>query len=304
VTKLSGLIAATFTPMTASGELACGLIPAMVERLIADGVKGLYVCGSTGEGPSMTTAERKQVAAAFVEAAARRIPVVVQVGHNAVAEARDLARHAEEIGADCISAVPPSYYDVTGIKTLAETVAEIANAAPVTPFYYYHIPRFSGLGFDAAEIMEAAAERIPTLAGIKFSHPQIDMLIRCRSLQGGRFATLFGVDEMLLSAWVAGCDGAVGSTYNFMTPQYRQMLSAFEAGRLDEARAQQQQLTGLTRRIVKQHGISGLKATMTLVGCNCGPTRLPLPRMGDLDVEALHHDLAAAGFAGAARKGR
>ena len=55
VTKLSGVIAATFTPMTGQGEVDCGLIPPMVDRLIADGVQGLYVCGSTGEGPSMTT---------------------------------------------------------------------------------------------------------------------------------------------------------------------------------------------------------------------------------------------------------
>jgi len=300
VTKLSGLIAATFTPMTASGALACGQIPAMVERLIGDGVRGLYVCGSTGEGPSMTTDERKRVAVAFVEAAAGRIPVVVQVGHSAVADARELARHAAEIGADCISAVPPSYYGIASVETLAATVAEIAAAAPATPFYYYHIPQLSGLGFDAGEIMEAAAERIPTLAGIKFSHTQVDMLTRCRALQGGRFATLFGVDEMLLAAWAAGCDGAVGSTYNFMTPRYLTMLAAFDEGHIDEARAEQQRLTAITRCIVKHHGISGLKATMRLVGSDCGPTRLPLPAMTAAEIDRLHRDVVSAGFAVAA----
>lgn len=299
--KLSGLIAATFTPMTAAGEIACGPIVSMVKRLIADGVTGLYVCGSTGEGPSMTTEERKRVAAAFVEAAAGRIPVVVQVGHNAIGEARALARHAEEIGADAISAVPPSYYGIASTSTLAATVAEIAAAAPQTPFYYYHIPQLSGLGFDAADIMDAAAARIPTLAGIKFSHTQIDMLIRCRALQGGRFQTLFGVDEMLLAAWAAGCDGAVGSTYNLMAPRTLEMLASCEAGRLDEARQQQQRLTAITRRIVMQHGISGLKAAMSLVGPDCGPTRLPLPQMTPSEIADLHRDLAAAGLgAGAA----
>ena len=302
--KLSGLIAATFTPMTAAGEIACGPIVPMVERLIADGVTGLYVCGSTGEGPSMTTEERKRVAVAFVEAAAGRIPVVVQVGHNAVEEARVLARHAAEVGADAISAVPPSYYGIASTSTLAATVAEIAAAAPRTPFYYYHIPQLSGLGFDAADIMAVVAERIPTLAGIKFSHTQLDMLIRCRALQEGRFQTLFGVDEMLLAAWAAGCDGGVGSTYNFMAPGSLEMLAAFDAGRLDDARQQQQRLTAITRRIVKQHGISGLKATMRLVGPDCGPTRLPRPQMTPSEIADLHRDLLAAGLgAGAAGRG-
>ena len=297
MTKLSGVIAATFTPMTGQGEVDCGLIPPMVDRLIADGVQGLYVCGSTGEGPSMTTAERKQVAAAFVDAAAGRIPVVVQVGHNAVAEARDLARHAASIGANAISAVPPSYYGIGSIDTLVATVAEIAEAAPQTAFYYYHIPMLSGLGFDAADIMEAAAERIPTLAGIKFSHTQLDMLIRCKAVGGGRFATLFGVDEMLLAAWAAGCDGAVGSTYNFMAPRYLEVLAAFEAGRIDDARRLQQQATVITRRIVKKHGVSGLKAAMSLIGSDCGPTRLPLPQLSRAEIEQLHQEIVLAGFA-------
>ena len=296
MTRLSGLIAATFTPMTEAGDVDCGPIGAMVERLIADGVQGLYVCGSTGEGPSLTTDERKRVAAAFVEAANGRIPVVVQVGHNAVAEARELARHAERLGADAISAVPPSYYGIADVATLADTVAEIASAAAETPFYYYHIPQLSGLAFDAADIMQAAAERIPQLAGIKFSHAQLDMLIRCRTLEDGRFATLFGVDEMLLAAWAAGCDGAVGSTYNFMTPLYRSMLAAFDQGRLDEAQTLQTQASSITRRIVRQYGVSALKATMGLAGPGVGPTRLPLPQMPAEAIELLHADLMAAGL--------
>jgi len=155
----------------------------------------------------------------------------------------------------------------------------------------------SGLGFDAADIMEAAADRIPTLAGIKFSHAQIDMLIRCKAVGGGRFATLFGVDEMLLAAWAAGCDGAVGSTYNFMAPRYLEMLAAFEAGRIDDARRLQEQATAITRRIVKKHGVSGLKAAMRLIGSDCGPTRLPLPQLSRAEIEQLHQEIVLAGFA-------
>ena len=84
---LSGLIAATFTPMRPDGSLNLAMAKPIVDHLIHSGVSGLYVCGSTGEGPLLTTDERKETAAAYVEAAAGRLPVVVQVGHSSVVEA-------------------------------------------------------------------------------------------------------------------------------------------------------------------------------------------------------------------------
>ena len=111
--KLEGLIAATFTPMNSDGSLALSRVAPMVDRLISDGVSGLYVCGSTGEGPSLSTQERFEVAASFVSASRGRVPVVVQVGHNSLAEAATLAAHAERIGAQAISATPPSYFPLT-----------------------------------------------------------------------------------------------------------------------------------------------------------------------------------------------
>ena len=105
---LSGLIPATFTPLNADGSLNLGLIEPMVDFLIGQKLTGLYVCGSTGEGVSLSTAERKTVAAAFVKATRGRVPVILQVGHTSLVEAQELADHAQEIGADAISAVPPS----------------------------------------------------------------------------------------------------------------------------------------------------------------------------------------------------
>ncbi|HDP34410.1 MAG TPA: hypothetical protein ENN29_04805 [Candidatus Hydrogenedentes bacterium] len=163
--KLTGLIAAAFTPMNGNGGINLKLIPDIVAFLLKQNIRGLYVCGSTGEGPSLATREREQVAAAYVEAAAGRIPVIVQVGHNSVEEARRLAGHAASIGADAVSAVSPSYFLPENIAALVETFARIADAAPATPFYYYHIPRLSGLSLSPLSFLEKAQDRIPTLAG-------------------------------------------------------------------------------------------------------------------------------------------
>ncbi len=211
--KLTGLIAATFTPMHPDGSVNLAPVPAMVDRLAGQGVKGLYVCGSTGEGPSLTTGERERVAEAFAAAAAGRMPVVVQVGCNCVEDARQLARHAASIGADAISAVSPSYFIPEGVAALVETLGRITDAAPELPFYYYHIPRLSGLSLSPLAFLEAAPARIPSLAGVKFSSRDVEVMQQCLAFDGGRFNILFGVDEMLLSGLAAGADGAVGRTY-------------------------------------------------------------------------------------------
>lgn len=300
--KLTGLVAATFTPMHANGEINVEPIPAMVDALVAQGITGLYVCGSTGEGPSLTTHERECVAEAFIESARGRVPVMVQVGHNSIEEARHLAKHAAACGADAISAVSPSYFIPEDVPTLVTTFARIAEAAPETPFYYYHIPRLSGLTLNVLAFLEAASSRIPSLAGIKFSNRDVDLMQQCLAFGNQRYNILFGVDEMLLSGLVAGCDGAVGSTYNFLAPLYLEVIRSFESGDIAAARAHQLKAVELIAVILRYHGLSGLKAAMAISGLPCGSTRLPLTPLTGADVARLREELDALGFFTYARR--
>jgi N-acetylneuraminate lyase len=164
--KIEGLIAAAFTPFYEDGSLNLELIPSLVDKLVADGVKGIFVCGSNGEGPNMTSEERMKVAEAFVKAANRRLLIIVHVGHSSIAEAKVLAAHAAEIGADAFSSVAAFYFKPTTVENLANCMIEIAGAAPELPFYYYHIPMLTGVGMDMIEFLEYAGPRIPNLAGI------------------------------------------------------------------------------------------------------------------------------------------
>ena len=127
--KLNGLIAATYTPFDENGNLNLSQVPKMVDHLVASKVDGLYVCGSTGEGVSLTSDERRAVAEAYLSAAKESsepaMPVVVQVGHNSLSEAEKLAEHAQAIGATAISANAPSYFKVTNVETLVSCMAKI-----------------------------------------------------------------------------------------------------------------------------------------------------------------------------------
>ena len=121
--NLTGLIAATFTPLQANGRLDLDAIPAVVEQLINERVQGLYVCGGTGEGVSLSTAERKATLEAFIQAANGHIPVIAQVGHTSLVEAKELAAHAAAAGAAAISAIPPLYFKPESIVTVLDCLA-------------------------------------------------------------------------------------------------------------------------------------------------------------------------------------
>lgn len=282
--------------MRADGELNLAQVRPVANHLIAQGIRRFYVCGSTGEGPSLTTAERKAVAEAYIEASDGRVPVIVQVGHASLREARDLAAHAEQAGADVVSATAPWYFRPNSVESLADCLAEIAAAAPRLPFYYYHIPQLTGVDMDLAGLLACAERRLPTLAGIKFSTTIVHAYQELIDFDGGRYDILFGCDEMLLSGLVAGGRGAVGSTYNFASPLYRRIWDCFLEGKLDEARHWQSQAMALVRILFRYRGHPAIKAMMRLTGFDCGPTRLPLIPLTDDELKRLRRDLIEGGF--------
>lgn len=294
--RLDGLIAATFTPFRVDGSVDLRRIKPVVDAVIAQGANGLYVCGSTGEGPLLSTDERLKVAEASVKAAAGRVPVVIQVGHNSIEEARGIARHAQHIGADAISATPPGYFKPDSLENFIQCIAHIAGGAPRLPFYYYHIPVLSGVRFDMVEFLRTGGPRIPTLRGIKFSDTQLHEMLACIEFEKGKFDILFGVDEMLVAGLAFGARGAVGSTFNFAAPLYRKIFAAFEARDMKEARRLQSLSAEMVRIIVGNGGRGGLKATMEFVGAGCGYSRLPTVTTSQAQRAKMKKELTALGF--------
>lgn len=294
--KFTGLMAATYTPLGDNGDLNLDVVPAMVDYLIKSGVSGLYVCGSTGEGVSLSSDERRSVATAYVNAAHGRLPVFVQVGHNSVAESRMLAKHAADIGADAISANAPSYFKCTDVNTLVDSMSDIAVAAPGLPFYYYHIPMLTGASVDMIAFLERASPAIPNLVGIKYTDSRVDEYQACLAHDGGRYDILWGLDEMLLGALAAGARGAIGSTYNIAAPHYLKVIQAFDAGDMETARRLQMQAINMIRTVLQYPLHPAIKSILGMRGFECGPCRLPQPRMTDTQVNNLQRDLEAMDF--------
>ncbi|MFM7320692.1 MAG: dihydrodipicolinate synthase family protein, partial [Armatimonadota bacterium] len=152
----TGLVAAPHTPFTADGALDVSVVPAQMEHLVSDGVAGAFVCGSTGEGPSMTVAERMALAEAWMRHRPRGFPVMVHVGTASLPDSVALARHAEAIGADAVATLPPFYFKPSGIEALLAWCRPVADAAGKLPFLYYHLPALSGVDVSMTATADAA----------------------------------------------------------------------------------------------------------------------------------------------------
>ncbi len=294
-THLAGLIAAPYTPMHADGSLNLAMVERQAESLARNGVIGAFVCGTTGEGSSLSLEERFQVAERWMAVAGGDLKIIVSAAHNALPDGRSLAAHAQKIGACAIAANSPNFFKPAGVKELAAFCAEVASAAPALPFYYYHIPSMTGVAFDMVDFLEEASGRIPTLAGVKFTYENLMDYARCLRLQDGRFDMLFGRDEILLSSLVVGARGAIGSTYNYAAPIYQRVLSAFAAGDLDAARRAQERAVELVAVMVKHGGLPAGKAIMKYIGLDCGPVRLPQRNLSEEQCAALFADLERIG---------
>ena len=292
---IEGLVAAPFTPMHADGCIDLDTIDRHAKLLAANGVAGAFVCGSTGEGPSLTVPERMQIAERWMAGAPDALRVIVHVGHLCINDCRTLAAHAQQIGALAIGTVAPCYFKPATLDDLIDFCAEMAAAAPKLPFYYYHIPALTGVTFPMTQFLEAGAERIPTLAGLKFTDEDLMEFRQCLRVQDGRFNVMFGRDEILLAALALGARAAVGSTYNYMAPLYLRIIDAFESGDIESARADQSRAIDVISLLHKYDGAAG-KAIMKIIGVDCGPVRPPLRSLSDEHQAELRSDLERIGF--------
>jgi N-acetylneuraminate lyase len=292
----TGLMAAPFTPFDPKGRLNLEIIPSYVDKMIADGLKGIFVCGSNGEGPNMTTEERIGVAKAFKQAAGSRIKVYVHVGHSSISESQRLAKHAHMIGADAISSVAAFYFKPNSVKNLVDALAEIASAAPELPFFYYHIPHLTGMNMDMIELLRLGEKKIPNLKGIKYTATTLWEYQLCLNEAAGKFDILFGLDEMLLPALAVGAKGAIGSTYTFAAPLYLEVIKSFETGDLGEARRKMLYLVDMVKILLKFPPIPAQKAIVKHLGIDLGPCRLPLTTLSSEEEYSLYEQLDAIEF--------
>jgi len=271
------LIAPVHTPLTESGDLNLQRIELLGAHLADNGVSGVFLCGSTGEGMSLTVGERKAVTETWIDVAQLYgLDVIVQVGANSQRDAMDLASHAARHGVTSISAHAPSYFLPQTVEDLVRFLAPIAEAADGKPFYFYDIPDLTGVRLPTAEFLCVGAEHMSNLAGVKYTNSNLAQFQECLRLFKGRYDLWFGCDEALLAGYALGARGAVGSTYNFMAPLYHKIVAASDAGDDETARRLQAKSVLLVNTLAEFGYAAAAKAVMKWYEIDCGPVRAPL----------------------------
>ncbi len=221
----SGLWPAMFTPVDASGAPAMDQVEKLVELLIGQGLDGLYILGSTGQGVLFTEEQRKAVTEVVTGVNKGRVPVMVQVGSLTTAESARLASHAAQCGADAISSVGPIYFSGNTSAAL-EHYRQIA-AATELPFFPYQLGN-NTMG-DIPAFIDRLLE-IPTIAGMKLTTGQLMEISAIRLHAGERLLLFSGADELMCHASLCGTVGAIGSFYNLWGPACKRVLEAFQEG--------------------------------------------------------------------------
>lgn len=294
---IKGLVPAVFTPFDKDGEVDFSVITPYAERLISEGADGVFVCGTTGESPSMTILERKKVLEEWIKVVNGRIPVIAHVGGTCQKDCIELASHAKESGATAIASVPPFYFKPGSAEGLVEFFRPVSAAASGIPFYYYHIPCVTGVNPCTVSFLDKGAEAIPDLAGIKFTDTDFMAMTKCVNHQDGRFNILNGFDEMLLDGLASGAQGGVGSTYNYAFAIYRNIMDAWKEGNVQKARQWQQRSIDLVDVIIRHGGgVRGGKAVMKALGFDCGNCRRPFEPFTDAEIEEVKAELEAISF--------
>ena len=222
ITKYQGVIPAFYACYDAEGNISTEGVKALTRHLIAKGVKGVYVGGSSGECIYQHVDERKAVLEAVMSEAKGKLTVIAHVGCNNTADSVELARHAESVGVDAIASITPIYFHLPEYA-IAKYWNDMSAAAPNTEFVIYNIPQLAGTGLTMSLLKEMLKN--PNVVAVKNSSmPTQDIqMFKDAGIAArgeGNFVVFNGPDEQFVSGRVIGADGGIGGTSAGVPEQY------------------------------------------------------------------------------------
>jgi N-acetylneuraminate lyase len=264
-----GIFTALLTPFDNDNKINEKVLEQLVKHNLSMGVKGFYVCGSTGEAFLLSTDERKQVME-IVKDCAPDSTLIAHIGSVDEAEATELAKCAEKLGYNAISSVAPFYYKFSfeEIKGYYNRLADSVNI----PMLVYHFPAFSGVNMGAGEIGQFLEN--DKFLGVKFTSNDFFTLEQIKSKFPNKIV-YNGFDEMLLSGLSMGADGGIGSTYNFMADKFVKIQQLFSENKIAEAQEIQREANRIITILCKVGVMQAEKEVLNQLGLDFGECRRP-----------------------------
>ena len=266
---LSGIIPPLVTPLRARDELDVPGLERLLERVLDGGVQGVFLLGTTGEGPSLSYRLRRELIDRASRQVKGRVPVLVGITDTAFEESVNLARHAAEAGAAALVAAPP-YYLPEGQPELLEYLDHLLPELPL-PLFLYNMPALTKVSFELDTLRRVMEQ--PRIVGLKDSSGNMIYFHRAVGLLKARpdWTLLIGPEELLADAVLAGGHGGVSGGANLFPRLYVRLYEAARAGDVDRVR----ELHALVLRVsgslysVGRHSssvIKGLKCALACLG--------------------------------------
>ncbi|MBE6965855.1 MAG: dihydrodipicolinate synthase family protein [Ruminococcaceae bacterium] len=286
IKDIKGVIPATLTCFDENEKVDEKRTCALIEFLVNSGVNGLYITGSTGMCFTMTTEQRKKSTEIVIDQVAGRVPVIVHIGDIGTAKSIELARHAESVGADAISSVPPFYWGFSP-DAIYNYYKDIAESVSI-PMVVYNIA-LAGL-MDRALIKKIAD--IPNVKGLKYTARSHDEMGSIKRELGKDFMIYSGCDEMAFSGFSFGADGIIGSFYNCIPELYMKIYNAYKNNDIKAGMEYQAIADEFIFAALKYNGISSIYDLMRMRGIDAGEAIRPFIRNSPQNIESLKQELS------------
>ena len=294
--RIKGMIVAPFTGFTEDGQVDLSKVSLQYQYYRDNEISGAFVCGTTGEGSSLTMDERKMLFDEWGRCRKDRdFALIAFLGGTSLKECGELALYAEKCGMDAVAMTAPYYQKAAGVDDLCECCRQVASVVPQMPFYYYHIPCLTGVNFAMYDLLRKMDTVIPNLAGIKYTYENMMDYQLCLNYKNRKYDIMWGRDEMLLPALSLGAQAYVGSTYGYHAPVYNELIRQFNEGNIEKA-AELQLIANRFIELLGKYGNGCGKAFMKAAGLDLGPCRAPLHTLSNAQYDGLLKDLSELPF--------
>jgi 4-hydroxy-tetrahydrodipicolinate synthase len=271
---LQGVYTALVTPFTADGSsIDFGAYEKLLAQQIEGGISGLVPCGTTGESPTLSDAERRELVARTVRLAQGKTPVLVGTGSNDTKKSVEMAKAAFEAGADGVMVVAP-YYNKPSQEGLFRHFTEVAKAVS-GPIVIYNIPGRSIVDISVDTLLRIA-DACPNVVGVKDASGNAFFVQELEHKARGKIADLSGDDLLALPMMAVGARGVISVTSNLYPRQVSEVVADALAGKWAAAERKSSRLFALHRALFSEPSPAPIKAALALKGVMNASVRLPM----------------------------
>jgi 4-hydroxy-tetrahydrodipicolinate synthase len=289
--RFSGIIPPLATPLDADGRLDRAALARMLAHVVSGGVSGVFILGTTGEGPHLDSELRSELVRAACAICPPHVPVLVGLCDPSAGNSERLAAEAAECGAAALVLTPPFYFPLSQEELLGY-LDRLVPRLPL-PVFLYNIPSLTDIEFEPETVKRAAAN-LP-IAGLKDSSGDMAYFSAVRRAVPHPFRLFCGPEEQLLEATLAGGDGGVCGGANLFPRLYVDLYQAATQGATEQARSLQAVVHRVSAAIYSGTGeatayLRGLKCAMSVMGlCKevFAEPLAPLPPAARADISAF-----------------